>query len=247
MLAAALAAPLVLVFAAGGSMPQDPGYHLFADSRPLLGIANFANVGSNIPFLLIAFAGLHALGRGRVAGARASWAVFFLGVGLVTFGSGYYHASPEDGRLVWDRLPMTLAFMGLLVALVSEHANVRVERTLLAPAVAVGLLSVAWWQYSGDLRLYYWVQLAPLLAIVVVLLAYPGRYSHRGCLLYGLAFYALAKAAEFADADILDLTGRIMSGHTLKHLLAAFAPFFVYLMLLRRQPLAQPGGKPRWN
>jgi hypothetical protein len=32
---------------------QDPNYHGFADNRALLGIANFANVASNLPFLLV--------------------------------------------------------------------------------------------------------------------------------------------------------------------------------------------------
>jgi hypothetical protein len=94
---------------------------------------------------------------------------------------------------------------------------------------------VAWWRYTGDLRLYVWVQFAPLLAIVFTLSAFPARYTHRAYLLYGFACYALAKVAEFADADVYGLTSGIVSGHSIKHVLAAGAPFCVYLMLSRRK------------
>src|SRR6202021_2968343 len=47
--------------------------------------------------------------------------VFFLGVALTTFGSGYYHADPNNARLVCDRLPMTIGFMSLLAAMVDER------------------------------------------------------------------------------------------------------------------------------
>jgi hypothetical protein len=78
------------------------------------------------------------------------------------------------------------------------------------------------------------VQFAPLIAIVFVLIAFPARYTHRGYLVWGLVFYGLAKVAEFADAAIYSATGHVISGHSLKHLLAALAPYFVYVMLRKR-------------
>ena len=170
-------------------------------------------------------------------GASRAWTVFFLGVALVFFGSAYYHWRPNNATLVWDRVPMTIAFMGLLVALVSEHAGAELERKLLAPAVTVGIASVAWWAYTDDLRVYVWVQAAPLLAIIFVLIAYAGRHSHRAYLAYALACYVLAKAAEFQDREIYALTSQTVSGHTLKHLLAAIAILFIYLMLRRRKEI----------
>lgn len=233
-----LVSPLLyLLFLYGGPIPQDRGYHLFADVRTCLGLQNFGNVVSNFPFLLIGAAGALWCYRHPGMGAIPSWMVFFLGVALVFFGSGYYHRTPDNDTLVWDRLPMTVAFMGLLVALVSEHIEAKLERALLVPAIAIGIASVYWWKYSDDLRVYIWVQFAPLLAIPFVLAAFPGRYSHRHYLLYGVAFYALAKVAEHYDHGFYALSSRILSGHSLKHLLAAAAPLFVYLMLRRREKL----------
>lgn len=225
-----------LMIGHGAPIVQDRGYHVFADGRSCLGIANFGNVASNLLFLLAGIVGvLHAL-RSR-SGAWRSWLVFFAGVALVFFGSAYYHGAPDDGTLVWDRLPMTVAFMGLFAALASEHLGTRLELPLLAAALAVGIFSVFWWQYSGDLRVYIWVQGAPLLAIPYVIAAFPGRYTHRHYLLYGVGLYVLAKAAELLDHQVYAVTGAAISGHTLKHLLAAAAVLCVWQMLRHRQSL----------
>lgn len=216
---------------------QDVNYHRFADARPFLGVANFANVASNLPFLLAGIAGAVLVVRRRIAGARLAWAVFFAGVALVALGSSYYHLRPNNDTLVWDRLPMTVAFMGLFVGVVSEHIDVRLERWLLLPAVAVGALSVLWWDYADDLRLYAWVQFTPLLLIAAAAALFPARFSHRVYLLYGLGFYLAAKCAEMFDRDLFALT--TVGGHALKHLLAALGASCAYLMLRIRRPLSR--------
>ena len=129
---------------------------------------------------------------------------------------------------------MTVGFMGLLVALLAEHMGAGVQRWGLVPAVAIGAATVVYWHLTDDLRPYVWVQFGPLLAIPTVLLIYPARYTHRSLLWVGLACYALAKVAEHLDASIFAMTGGTLSGHTLKHLLAALAPACLHLMLMRR-------------
>lgn len=234
-LAVFLLAPLLyLLLLHGGPIPQDRGYHVFADARTCLGLPNFGNVASNLLFLLVGAAGMLWCARNAASGARRSWMVFFLGVALVFFGSGYYHRAPDDDSLVWDRLPMTVAFMGLFAALLAEHLSEKMERPLLVAAVLIGIASVFWWKYSDDLRVYIWVQIAPFLAILFVVAAYPGRFTHRHYLLYGVGLYAAAKVAEYFDYGIYSLTATLISGHSLKHLLAALAAFCVYLMLRRR-------------
>lgn len=225
-----------LMIGHGEPILQDRGYHVFADFRSCLGIPNFGNVASNALFLLSGVIGTLYAWRKR-SGAWRSWLVFFSGVALVFFGSAYYHGAPNDDTLVWDRLPMTIAFMGLFAALVSEHLGARHETRLLAAALAVGIFSVFWWQYSGDLRVYVWVQGAPLLAIPYVIAAFPGRYDRRHYLLYGVGLYALAKVAELLDHQVYAATGAAISGHSLKHLLAAAAVLCVLQMLKQRQSL----------
>ena len=234
-----LVLPLAAVLLALPPIRQDPAYHAFADTRTFFGVPNFWNVASNVPFAVVAITGLALCSGGRVRGAVRSWAVFFGGTALVALGSGYYHWMPDSATLVWDRIPMTIAFMGLLTALVSEHLDARIQNRLLAVSLPVGIASVVWWHYTDDLRLYAWVQFGPLLAIAFMVATFPGRYSHRVYLAYGLGFYVVAKIAEFTDGVIYSATGGTISGHVLKHLLAAGAPLCVYLMLKRRSAIAR--------
>ena len=236
-----LLAPLAVLFVAVPPIPQDLTYHAFADTRTMLGVPNFLNVLSNIGFLIAGALGLRlCLARG-VEGASRAWTVFFFGVLLVTFGSGYYHWTPDSGTLAWDRLPMTFAFMALFAGLVAEHVRPEIERTALRVAIAVGILSVVWWRYTDDLRLYAWVQFGPFLALLFIVLAFPGRYTHRWYLILGVVFYTLSKLAEHFDAAIYAATGEVISGHSLKHLLAAGAPYCVYLMLKKRTAVSGVG------
>ena len=227
-------APLVVMFATMGPIAQDSAYHGLADGRTLFGIPNFVNVATNVGFLVVGSLGLRLFFTARVTGATASWAVFFLGILLVAFGSSHYHLQPTHETLVWDRLPMTISLMALFSALFAEHVSPDVERKLLPVALATGIFSVVWWYYSDDLRFYAWVQFGPLAATLYMLLAYAGRYPHRGYLALGIVFYAIAKVCEFADGPIFSATAGAISGHSLKHLVAALAPLCVYLMLRAR-------------
>lgn len=210
---------------------QFADYHELADQRPLLGIPHFWNVASNLPFLLVGAMGLDLLRR-RPAGASPAWAAVFAGTALVFFGSSWYHLAPGDATLVWDRLPIGLAFMGFFAALIEEHSRFR-GNLLLAGLVLFSFGAVYWWYFTGDLSLWVWVQLAPMLAIVLVLFL-PGRYSHRRYLVYALACYALAKAFELGDRQVMTWSGGLLSGHSLKHLLAAAGVLCFYVMLKKR-------------
>jgi hypothetical protein len=235
-LALLLGLPLAVMLSVLPPIPQDPAYHALADTRTFFGVPNFVNVASNIGFLIVGLLGLRLWRSGRsLDGAVWSWKVFFLGVLAVAFGSAYYHLSPGDRTLVWDRLPMAIAFMALFSAIVAEHLHDTLERKLLPVALAIAVASIAWWRYADDLRLYAWVQFGPFLAIVYLLVACPARYTHRHYLGFGLAAYGVAKLAELADAAIFDATSGIVSGHSLKHLVAALSPWCVYLMLKHRQ------------
>jgi multisubunit Na+/H+ antiporter MnhG subunit len=127
----------------------------FADVRSLWGIPNAWNVISNFPFIAIG-----AVGLARCRDDAATF-VIFLGIFLTGFGSSYYHWSPNDGTLFWDRLPMALVFMAILASTVEERVNAKAGAVLLWPLLAIGVFSLLLWRWSGDLRLYGWVQFFP--------------------------------------------------------------------------------------
>jgi len=61
----------------------------------------------------------------------------------------------------------------------------------------------------------------------------PTAYTHGNMVLQAIGFYALAKVAETFDQQIFTL-GQIASGHTLKHLIAALAIWWIVRMLRER-------------
>lgn len=235
---AIIAAALLLLLAgllSQAPIAQFPDYHDLADQRRLLGIPHFWNVASNLPFLVVGAMGL-ALLRRRPAGASAAWAALFGGTVLVFFGSAYYHLDPRDATLVWDRLPIGLAFMGFFAALIAEHSRVDARRILL-PLILVSIGAVYWWRFTGDLSIWAWVQLAPMLAVVLALVLLPGRYTHRRYMAYALVFYAAAKLLELGDRQLMAWSAGALSGHSLKHLAAAAGVLCFYVMLKKRSAI----------
>jgi hypothetical protein len=216
---------------------QNPEYHNFADRRAFFGVPNFFDVASNLAFLVVGIIGLKICLTNHLGNLRAAWIILFAGVGLVSIGSAFYHWNPNNQTLVWDRLPMTIGFMGLFAALLGEYIGERLGRILLLPMIFLGFSSVIYWHWFDDLRFYIWIQVIPLLTIPVVMLLYRAKYSHQGLLLAALGLYVLAKLAELGDKAIFGLSQNLLSGHTIKHLLSALGCLAIVLMIQKRKPL----------
>lgn len=224
------------------AIPQDTAYHQFADENPWLGIPNFWNVASNLPFLLIGLLAIKDLNDGSLAIVptfKMGYLIFFIGVALVGPGSAYYHWSPDNHTLVWDRLPMTVAFMALFAIVIAEYLSVAAAQRLLWPLLAIGFVSVFYWDYTegqgrGDLRLYGLVQFLPLLLIPLILLLFRPTFSGAGYWWAMLAAYLGAKITESLDGQIFGLF-YIISGHSIKHLLAALGAYYFWVGLKRRE------------
>ncbi|MFM8444843.1 MAG: alkaline phytoceramidase [Methylococcus sp.] len=231
-------------------LPQPPAYHQFADQRGGLGIPNVLNVLSNAPLSLAGALGLGYLARGggrlRAVGGVSptvltAYRLFFLGALLTGLGSAYYHWAPDHQRLVWDRLPMTLCFMAFLTIALSGRIGAMATRLALPAFVLLGVASVIHWHLSeqngaGDLRLYLFVQFFPMLLIPLMLLLFPPRASPAtdGDILAVMGLYGLALIGDrFLDHPLFALGG-VISGHSLKHLIASLAVFWL-LRGLRNQ------------
>lgn len=211
-------------------IPQDPAYHTFADRLALFGIPNFWNVASNLPFLAVGAYGLYTLPRLQPQLATSSYLVFCLGGMLVGFGSAFYHYAPGNDALTWDRLPMTIAFMGLFSIVIEDRVSTVLGRRLLWPLVFAGVASVLYWDWTelqgrGDLRAYGLVQFLPMLLIPLLLITGKCRGLRVAWLLATLGTYGLAKLAEQFDGAIYAANG-LISGHSLKHVLGALAVFW---------------------
>lgn len=225
------AVSLAALFGLVPPVPQSQIYHGFADQRTLLGIPNFWNVVSNLPFILVGALGLKFFRRDLSAG------MFFLGVFLTGFSSSYYHWAPNDMGLFWDRLPMAIAFMAILANVIEERIDAKVGNALLWPLVALGIASLLIWLRTDDLRLYGWVQFFPCIALPLVFWLFAPRYSGTWYWFAAAGWYLLAKVLEYADAAIYS-AGHIMGGHALKHVAAAGACYAILRAFQTRQPVA---------
>lgn len=224
------------------AMPQPVGYHDFADHRAMLGVANFLDVASNTAFVLAGLAGLAVVLRpGTVFAAnveRWPYAVFFIGMVLTGLGSAYYHLAPDNERLFWDRLPMTVAFMSLIAAQVVDRIDTKLGTALLVPMLLVGAASVVYWratERAGAGNVIPYAVLQGYAVVILFLLAWlrPSRYTRGNDIYWVFAGYVLAKLLETFDRQLYEV-GHVASGHSLKHLVAAVAGLIVARMLLLR-------------
>jgi hypothetical protein len=215
-----------------GPLVQPPHYNDFADQSVLFGIPHAGDVLSNLGFAIVAIWGWIRLRPQRDHRAlRQGWpgyALFLLALLLTAAGSAYYHLAPDNQRLVWDRLPIALTCAGLLAAV---RAETRGDTNAARDAAILGILavlSVGWWQYTdgpqqpGDLRPYLLLQLLLLLVVPLWQACYAAPRRDRAWFFAAVLLYVFAKLAELADHELLARSGWI-SGHTLKHLLAAAA------------------------
>ncbi|KAK7342692.1 hypothetical protein VNO80_25648 [Phaseolus coccineus] len=218
---------------------QSQDYHNFADHRKFFGIPNALNVISNFPFLVIGLVGLVLCHHGNyfslsLQGEIWGWTCFYVGVAAVAVGSSYYHLKPDDARLVWDRLPMTVAFTSIIAIFIIERIDEWKGTVSIIPLLLAGIISIVYWRFFDDLRPYALVQFVPCIAIPLMAILLPPMYTHSTYWLWAAGSYLLAKVLEATDEVVYEWTHHIVSGHTLKHLAAAMVPVFLTFMLAKR-------------
>lgn len=200
-------------------LSQSQAYHNFIDNHLYFGIPNFHNVTSNIPFLIFALLGLSNYKKHEEK--NLAWLLFLIGVLLVAPGSAYYHYHPNNDTLFWDRLPMTIAFMGIVSYAISEQFNINHKNIFTLALVLFGIITVIFWKISDDLRPYYWVQLSAITILFYLSLAFKGSRLKPKYIFMALVFYLLAKFFELRDELTMNLFS--YSGHSIKHILASFS------------------------
>jgi hypothetical protein len=133
-------------------IPQDQAYHQFADARAWLGVPNFLNVISNLPFTIVGLLGLALTARPpshlRIfmdPWERFPYAALFAGIFLTSLGSSFYHLDPSDYSLFFDRLPIAIGFMGLLTAVLAERVSVSLGKRVFLPLLLLAAVSVVHW------------------------------------------------------------------------------------------------------
>ncbi|HVK98746.1 MAG TPA: hypothetical protein VM553_03000 [Dongiaceae bacterium] len=232
---------LLLVTFAGGvsatllapAFAQSLDYHRFADQRALGSIPQAADVLSNLAFVLAGIVGWWRIkAQCALPNPLSLWLKLY-SLSLIATGCGsiIYHLAPDNMSLFWDRLPMTFTFSLFFCLVLASHIGYPIAQKILVPMIVMGTFSVLYWRMTelqgfGDLRIYATFQFLPLTLVVLMLFLFESRWLQKRWLVATVLAYLAAKLFELNDETIFQLTGTI-SGHTLKHLIAALGAWWV--------------------
>jgi hypothetical protein len=198
--------------------------HPFIDARTFALIPNFWDVVTNLPFLFVGGWGLLAMrGLSLQPITHSALQVFFIGLILTCFGSSYYHWAPESFGLALDRLGMAVAFAGVITLALAERFSLALAQRSLWAVLAAAALAAFLPHVQGNVLPWALIQFGGIALVLIATFRAP-----LSCALnirWGLviAWYALAKVLEMQDTAVFELTGELISGHSLKHLAAACA------------------------
>jgi peptidoglycan/LPS O-acetylase OafA/YrhL len=246
----------VLLALTGPVVLQPSNYHDFADQHAWGALPHAMDVLSNLPFALWGLAGagalVHACRLHKVDGSAGGLAaLFFAGLLVTTAVSATYHWQPDNAGLVWDRTGMVLAFAGLLGLATWQRVSSRAAWALTAIVLVLGPVSVQVWSISGNLLPWGVLQFGGMALIVGLACLSPlpldaGR-NHRDLPIRWslvIALYSLAKVLELGDHLVFEWTDHLVSGHSLKHIVASCAAWPVVVALKEAVKSRAESGSP---
>lgn len=219
-------------------LQDNPTYFDFADKRFWLGLQNTADVLSNIPFMLAGLYGFWVIAKNKNLPRSYKHALLILSVGafLTCFGSMHFHLNPNEGTLYWDRMPMTIGFSGVVSLVILDRLNQKKGQLISSLLIAWGFLSVTGWHLHWfTLRPYLLLQYGCIIFTLLTILFTKSHLVNNRSMLIALGFYVFAKVTEKLDLAIYEKGQYIISGHTLKHLLAAVAIFLIFRIFQRKK------------
>lgn len=233
---------LLLLAIIGPSVTQSAHHHDFADRRVWGGVPFAMDVLSNLPFALWGALGLGCVlsffnpGSSKPASKPAQAqlglaALFFAGLLVTAAASSWYHWLPNDSGLAFDRLGMTVAFAGLLGLAAAGRVSSRAGLSLAGAVLVLGPLSIQVWATTGNVLPWALLQFGGMAMVLwfAIIKPLPGALAVRWGVV--ITIYALAKLFELADHQIYEMTSHLVSGHSLKHVVASFAAWPVLAAL----------------
>ena len=228
---------LLALGAWGPSITQPSHYHAFADQRALFGVPNMMDVLSNVAFAGSGLVGawrIRRLPRGAISPVQHSLAdLFFAGLLMTAVCSAWYHVEPQDLGLTVDRCGMAIAFAGLLGLAAATRVSDRAGQWLTLAVLVCGAWSIWTWSTSANVLPWAVLQYGGIALMLCLGLLAPCDGALPVSWTTVILVYALAKVLEQTDAQVYHLTGELVSGHTLKHIIASFAALPVLWALSR--------------
>jgi hypothetical protein len=227
-----------------GPLPQDPSFHLFADTRTCLSIIPRAgDVLTNLAILAAGLFGLALRARMTISPEERTAVNVLIAASILTaFGSAFYHWAPTNETLVWDRLPLAVILMSVFALVLADRVHPLLARHAIWPLTALGIVSVIVWGVlesmgKGDLLLYLVVRVGTVLAIVMLLILRQPRHTETRWLVMAVLCEIIMATFERLDHEVFRLTGGVASGHNLKHVMVGVALGCVFWWLRVRRVL----------
>ena len=203
---------------------------------------------SNLPFALWGLAGLLVFAEvwNSMRSITGLAALFFTGLIVTAAASSWYHLQSDNAGLAIDRLGMTVAFAGLLGLAAADRVSIRAGVLLSGLVLVLGPLSVWVWSMSGNLLPWLVLQFGGMALILWLAIRQPlqGALAVRWGVV--ILIYAAAKVLELADHAVYEFTSQLISGHSLKHIVASFAAWPV-VAVLRTQVIFNNDGATYWR
>lgn len=226
----------------GPPMAQFEHYHAFADQRTLWGVPCALDVLSNLAFAAMGVWGLRHVPHAPAGTQRHLAVLFFVGLLVTAACSTWYHLQPQDAGLAVDRMGMVLAFAGLTGLAVADRVSARAGVATARVVVVAGLLAVGAWVVTANLLPWSVLQGGGMLLVLAMALRRPLPGAWGLPLVAVIACYAIAKVLELGDHAVFAFSHGWVSGHTLKHVVAAFSAWPLIALMhngshaLRRLP-----------
>ena len=196
-------------------IPLPLEYHNFADQRSFLGIPNTMNVISNIAILIPA---IYLLQIRKNKSTISN--LLILHLVLLSVASSYYHWNPSDETIFWDILMIAVTIMLVTIIISDTEYGIILY--------GLGIMSILYWRYTGDLRLYILILIGVPLYIVF---KYHKNSELRNYLIVFVIANILLRLTEHNDHLVYQITGNQISGHTLKHVFAGIMMMSVIKIL----------------
>ena len=220
-------AGLFAVALLGPPIAQPAHYHGFADQRTIWTLPFFMDVVSNLGFALAGLAGawsLYRLPPRTLSNVQCAMAgLFFAGLLLTALASSWYHWQPDDAGLSIDRGGMAFAFAGVLGLAAASRVSERAGAALGLAVLLLAPLSIHAGAQAGNVLPWAVLQFGGMALILWSALLHPRNGTPQ--VRWGLVIlaYAAAKLLEINDHEVYAFTDQLVSGHTLKHWVAALA------------------------
>lgn len=223
---------LTLLAVLGPAVGQPAHYHDFADQRVGWGVPHAMDVATNLPFALWGVVGLVLLRGLRTSSLstaqRHMATLFFAGLALTSLASGWYHWQPDNAGLALDRLGMAVAFAGLLGLVAAGRISARAGTALGWGVLLAAALSVTLWTRTANVLPWAVVQFGGMGLVLWLATRRPVPGALPVSWAVVILLYAIAKLLEAMDPQVYALTTGMVSGHSLKHVVASLAAWPVW-------------------